>query len=452
MPNLDNSAFERQLHDKVKDYESEYSADAWKNMQEKLDETKEPFFGSGFKKTAIIVSAMILLLSLSFLTGYEFRKADVKNSGSTLTKTSLGYQPAVIPNDNQVVKNTPDQKSHTNLPAKGNIMTNRKRGASVAEELMGQSTSDNAAATQQVIKDHNGSIAKPNDIKTNTPVLSQSKENSEIKKSAGESVITKSEDKTVNKSESKLTEKVVSSKRGRYNNVNDPLLFVKRTISFGVYGGENWNMAFDHHLYLTNSSLDGTFGAFINFPLSPRFSIQSGLGYAMVSNKVLIKSDTTVFKNDIIGKVYQVNENSTVQMEYLNLPIVLKYRINHKFRILAGVEVSYAFSAPVHSYSQNYKKDSSKNYRPTNQADSLAPLRNKISNFNSDINRFNLAMQIGFDWNMSKSLDLSLSYFGGLTNILKNSSGYIQTYGNNNYGNIQLRLGFKLFSKEFHED
>jgi len=455
MPVLDNNAFDKQLDDKLQDHETEYSVAAWENMQAKLDTVEKPLFGSGFKRSVIIGSILMLLLSVSFLIGYEFSKHDNAITQRGFINSKSGNQGTII------VKNQselPSQNEKLYASNKNEPVIPRTRNTSLAGIIT--NTNETAAGAQftpvnpiahqkQPVKvDNHGSVPQTGHNTNSDQITNNANSTSGMVKTNLDSTTSAK----IVKATDKKVKKMTTFKLPKASDIIGSKQANNGTISFGLYVGENWNMAFDSHLFSASYSLDGTFGAFINFPVTNKLSIQSGLGYGMVPNKFLIKSDTSIINNDIQGKIYQVTQNTTYTIGYLRVPIILKYRLDHRFKVLAGVQISYALSAPVYTNTTNYKKDSFNNYHSTTPIDSLAPAGFQTSNISSNINRFGLEWQAGLEWNISKSFDLSLSYFSGITKVMKNQNGYAFAVGNSAYSNLQLRLGFKLFHKKFHED
>ncbi len=453
----DNYNFDDIISGKVKDHETEFSDDAWKNMQAKLDhsERKSPKVKMG--RRAILVLLLLITLSTAFVAGYLYRnsstvsvtsvvsikKADVKKEeGSVSTKHDPDNGMVLSSNENKAADHV--QLASISKSSTLKIATSNSGGRNSSTNLLirvdQNNISDGALGKKSIPADKytdNGKNANLNSesenksLKTRTDSLAKP---AELKK--------------------ELQIAALKPKTEKYIEPDEKLPLAKHPISFGPYFGIDYDMTYSLTNGTSSQSSGYSVGAFINFPINDKISIQSGLGYNMISNLILLRSDTVIQQNDIQGKVYQVTDKSTWDIEYLNLPIIFKYKISPKFRVLIGPQISYALTAPVYTNTLNYKKDQNGNYTLVNPADTslFSRYTTNTSNFNSDISRFNLQLQTGLQWNMSKSFDLSLMYYIGLTNTLKNKDNYIFTVGNENNTRLQLRIGYKLFHKKFYED
>lgn len=458
---MDNNTFESQLNDKLKDHESEYSTDAWKDMQAKLDNAKKPF-GSGIKRSGTVLALLILLLSVSCLTAYEFSHKSSKNDAGSIqpNKSQLVYKPNKgasnsIVKTQQIGLASIDQKPGVE-PYKAHIFKSTQRRIILSDNEF-PSTVSNAAGSNNLVRNQSLEIAENQ----------AQPANKEISEQKGATVLTHEKEplSTIISSDSAY----INSKPIIANNIpkkepvlkSDPLIDSfqrgfgkKRAVSFGLYVGFDMDMTSNSQGSLSTG--DYNCGLFINYPLTDKLSIQTGLGYKGVTDKVLVKSDTLLIKNDIQGYVYQVTQYSSYYIGYLHLPIILKYSISPKFKICFGPDISYGLTAPLWSLVNNFKKNSSGHYQYANPADSLvigSPFGgNYVTNYNPDINRFSLGVQLGIQWNMSKSFDLSLLYSRELTNVLKTENQYIETEGNINNNALELRLSYKLFHKRFPEN
>jgi hypothetical protein len=430
----DNNTFKNLISDKLKDHEFNYSDAAWKKMQQKLEKEEKPVFASSFNKILKIFSIAVLLISVSFFTGYQFIKTAHQAGNLQNNRKS-----------NQDISPTEGAKQFKSDPYKMDERT-------VTDHLPNDFVADNNPL--KVLYKHkliqhktdlvsgNGDISDPVLPMPGNDIGSQP----HLKIVGIISTITDSDSSKIrivsgiSSTKPLIPEKSAPGPKNKTANE-----FTKRTISFGPFIGYNATAGRYHGANYLDIT-PGCIGAFINIPLSEKISIQSGLTYNLNVPKWIVRSDTSLVMNDARGKVYRVTETTTEGLAYFQLPLLIKYKLNDHFRVMGGIQFSWLNGISSVGYKNDFQKDSLGHYKLLGPSDSLA-----YFNYNTDIRKLSIEMPLGLQWNISRSFDLSLIYYLGLNNVLKTNYHYIETQGNSN-SLLQIRLGYKLFSKKYHEE
>jgi hypothetical protein len=447
MSKLDTNAFENLLNQKVKDHEFEYSDTAWANMQEKLDGEKKPFINFKFNKSMKTLLLLLLLLSASFLAGYQFlkfnsnRSVSVANETKGTTGLKNGGLADISENKNTTTNQTISPFSKSNVPA---TRQSGIAGFSIKKSpFIGDDKYLASAKNDKQKPDYFSGTAKSGDATTTgTTEANKNITASQLKETSLDSSGSTAKQKPAIRSIAKITKE-----NPKITDIADPATKDpnNRTISFGPYFGIDYTSSTKSSQ--TYAYLGFSLGAFINFPLTDRFSIQSGLGYTN-AYRDFQKYDTVITNTDARGAIAHVTYLQTNGLWFFKLPVILKYKINNKFKAMAGIQVSYAAYNWSSQFTYDCQKDSSGRFVPPTGSIDGTGLFNK----NNDLNKFFVEIPLGLQWNMSKSFDLSALCFIGLTDGLKTTAHYKTTWGNTNDVTLELKLGYKLFHKRFHED
>jgi len=175
-------------------------------------------------------------------------------------------------------------------------------------------------------------------------------------------------------------------------------------LEFGLQGGVNYsNMS-----GLESSEANGTFnlGFYFDIKLKEHLSIYTGV---MVKQNVgagnLSDADIAFLKGTLF-----TDEGTYDQVtEFFYIPILLRYKFNNNFFLEAGPQIGYQRDAYVKftSKSDNRKSD--------------------IRDYNDDLfNRFEIGMAGGIGYKFEKGIGLTimLKYYQGMTEAMKDFSGY----------------------------
>ena len=443
-------SFEDAIRNKVIDHETAYSDDAWIKMEQML-ETKKKLIGLfRFNKFIRILYPTLLVLFVSSLVGYDVWKSAPGLSGDPVRNQKSGQQ---IEKESILKKTVTTEKNKVIADAKTDVSIFEGNGISIKHE--GHSL---IRSTYFANSDHqlpkglsNNAIAGNN---TSLGVQYESNSNKNLNGlDKNQKAVPIEKTNPGSQGDSNQSKKIavipkpkttITNIQKPANNINDKKGFSFRPVSFGIFLGFDFLFTFNQNSSSFQFNGPSSLGAFVNFPFSDNFSIQSGLSYSEIA-KDLWRNDTTYVSNDSRGPMAQITQTYTQAIDYIQLPILLKYKLSKKFLVTGGVQVSYAFGIYGGKYISDQKIDSLRIISPKYADSSYKSLTFKDV---PEINRFSLEIPIGIQWNISHSIDLSVMYFLGVTNILKSQYHYLNTQGNNN-NLLQLRLSYKLFHKKF---
>ena len=157
---------------------------------------------------------------------------------------------------------------------------------------------------------------------------------------------------------------------------------------FGVKGGLN----------MSNNSAQGSssitsfhLGGFAQFAINDKFTVQPELLYSAQGAKV---------------------GSSTLNLNYINIPVMAKYKVADAFSIEAGPQIGFLMSAKVESV--DYKEF---------------------------CNSTDFGFNLGAGYDLNETMSLGLRYTMGLTDVNKEVAG--RTVDSKN-SNIQLSFGYKF--------
>ncbi|MEK6481780.1 porin family protein [Catalinimonas sp. 4WD22] len=181
-------------------------------------------------------------------------------------------------------------------------------------------------------------------------------------------------------------------------------------VKFGLKAGAMWSniatIAPDSLSGLGPEKLSYLVGGFMNIPINAKFSVQPELLYANKGWKNFYR-------------------------HYINLPLMLQYKITDRLKIEAGPEVGYLLGATSGSMFSNFY--------------------NRTHNYTSD---FDLAINIGASYDLTDRLNIGLRYNHGVLDSYKfetsrfsfsdtNLADFFSDYNIQNR-TLQLSVGWKL--------
>ncbi|HMK27422.1 MAG TPA: OmpA family protein [Chitinophagaceae bacterium] len=182
------------------------------------------------------------------------------------------------------------------------------------------------------------------------------------------------------------------------------------TVSGGVLGAVNFTDFMvrepdggSHGSIDYNTKTGWALGAWVNFPVSDRFSIEPQLMYSV--HRYVTSSTSTVLIRD--GKI-----------GYVALPVLLKFHFGNHFALTAGPQVDF-----------------------------LSSVKNNSGSFaqKSDFNKAGFSGFAGFEVMPHSRLTFFGRYVHGFSNMSKIDDGTVPKYKNQN---IQLGLKLRLFGKK----
>jgi hypothetical protein len=153
-------------------------------------------------------------------------------------------------------------------------------------------------------------------------------------------------------------------------------------------------------------------GGFVEIKISEKFAIQPELLYSTQGAK-------SEFQEDFEGTLVKVSE--TLNLGYLNIPIMAKYYVSEKFNIQAGPQIGLNLSAKAKA-----------------EASFDGVSFSETVDIKDEVEALDLGFNFGLGYNISEKLFLEGRYNIGLSNISKDSEFKAQN------GVFQLSVGYRF--------
>ena len=170
----------------------------------------------------------------------------------------------------------------------------------------------------------------------------------------------------------------------------------------------------------TGLRMGGYIGSFIEYHITERIAIEGGFTYSYQgANFKTGKHTTTDTKNGntIREETYNFNKGIHIVFNQLNLPTWLKYNFTSSLQAKTGIILGYLLSSNV--------KNSNDSYSP------------------KPINRLDVGLGIGGEYNFSSGLFIDTNFTLGLTELkVKNSNNYTDPSFENRV--FQIGVGYKF--------
>ncbi|MFN3755895.1 MAG: porin family protein [Flavobacterium sp.] len=204
--------------------------------------------------------------------------------------------------------------------------------------------------------------------------------------------------------------------------MNKILLTVATILTFGVATAQD--LSFGAKAGLNMSTLTGDVedvksifgfhvGGFVEFKISEKFSLQPELLYSTQGAKA-------EYSENFDG--FNVKISETVNLGYLNIPIMAKYYVSEKFNIQAGPQIGLNLSAKAKS-----------------EASFGGESFSETEDIKEDIEALDFGLNFGLGYNISEKIFIEGRYNLGLSNIIKDSGD--EKVKN---GVFQLSLGYRF--------
>lgn len=190
-----------------------------------------------------------------------------------------------------------------------------------------------------------------------------------------------------------------------------------KEIRFGVKAGLNL-------ANLTNDE-DGKvrpsfhIGAVAEFAIGDKFSIQPELLYSRQGSKASVSH--TIEDGDVVMKF---DADGTLKLDYINIPVLAKYKINDSFSILGGLQVGFLVQAEVEVDVQAYGVNV-----------------NTKQDFKSEVNSVDFGLNIGVGYELPVGVFFEARHNFGITNVNKETGKDIVNSQNSVF---QLSVGYKF--------
>ncbi|WP_353148814.1 porin family protein [Flavobacterium sp.] len=214
-------------------------------------------------------------------------------------------------------------------------------------------------------------------------------------------------------------------------------------IKFGAKVGLNLsNLSGDYPTGIDehNSKIGFHIGGFAEYEINDKFIIQPELLFSTQGN-------TYGYKDYYGGGSYYDGADYNLKLNYLNLPIILKYKIIEKLSIDFGPQIGYLMSAKTKIDVTEDSRDPSQNYSVE-----IDMLNDGIYNFGGTIvqgkasaNRFDFSLNIGTSYDITEKIFIQGRYNLGLSTVDKNSTnGESINSWNMKNGVFQLSAGYRF--------
>lgn len=185
--------------------------------------------------------------------------------------------------------------------------------------------------------------------------------------------------------------------------------------NFGLKGGVNLASISGDETDEVDGLTSFHAGVLAEILVSERFSIQPELIYSIQGAKA-------EYSETFQGEIFE--ENYTMNLNYVNLPILFKYYITENLSIEAGPQVGYLISAD-------------NEYEWTEYGETGSETEDNLEY----MNRIDLAAAAGLSYKFDFGVFLSARYNAGLSNIYDSED--FSDYSNQN-SVIQFSIGFML--------
>ncbi len=220
-----------------------------------------------------------------------------------------------------------------------------------------------------------------------------------------------------------------------------------QNVKFGVKGGlnvSNLPMNYPSNEFVnieSNRNFGYHLGGFLEYKIKEKFYIQPELLLSLQGNEIVQSFSTPSFGG------YWATLSIYSRLYYLNMPIMLKYKVNEKFYIELGPQIGYIISANA-----DYKYEDSDSPKVNSMVninlleDGKYRFLEDTVDFKSTINRFDLGLNVGFSYDISKNIFIQGRYNFGLSKVneeQRDEEGSIISYQAKN-SVLQFSLGYKF--------
>ena len=175
---------------------------------------------------------------------------------------------------------------------------------------------------------------------------------------------------------------------------------------FGIKGGMNVSSISDDGFDDSKSKVGFYGGLFMNAPLAESFSIQPEVIYNNLGAKVDAGS----------------NSSSTLNLDYISVPVMFQYNATPQFYLEAGPEFGFLVNSSAKLTVGN---------------------NSNTTNIDTDyFNKFNMGIGLGAGFNITNKLGINARYVAGLNDVTDNDKW--GSDANNKNNNFQVGLAYKF--------
>ena len=178
---------------------------------------------------------------------------------------------------------------------------------------------------------------------------------------------------------------------------------------FGVKGGMNVSsLSDDATLSDQESKIGFNAGVFMNAPIAENFSIQPEVLY-----------------NNLGAKLTEDSETSTLNLDYVTVPVMFQYNATPNFYLEAGPEFGFLVNSKVKSDNEFTEAIGNEIYKKDN------------------MNSFNFGLGLGAGYYFTPNIGITARYVAGFTDVTKENSD-VTTNAKNRNNTFQAGLAFKF--------
>lgn len=206
----------------------------------------------------------------------------------------------------------------------------------------------------------------------------------------------------------------------------------KLPVKFGIKAGGNAASFSEQKLSINNQKIGFHAGAFVNIPLSQKFSLQPEVLYNQLGARSVISStDVTIESTNI-----KTQHEYKASLNYISVPLMLQMKPSQNFYIEAGPEFSYFL---------NGKTTGDRTITTTTGGTTTTQTESHSDEFNKDnIKKFNVGLGLGLGYDFTPNLGINARYVNSLTHIANNSGIAEQDKNINTNRVFQLGLNYKF--------
>ena len=189
-----------------------------------------------------------------------------------------------------------------------------------------------------------------------------------------------------------------------------------------------------------NAKIGFNIGGFAEYEINDKFTLQPELLFSTQGN-------TYGFKTYYGGGTYYDGAEFNLKLNYLNLPIILKYKIIEKLSIDFGPQIGYLMSAKTKIDVTEDSRDPSQNYSV--EIDILNDGKYNVGGTTiqskASANRLDFSLNLGTSYDITEKIFLQGRYNFGLSTVDKNSTNGASTNSWNMKNSVfQLSAGYRF--------
>ncbi len=220
--------------------------------------------------------------------------------------------------------------------------------------------------------------------------------------------------------------------------------FSQESVKYGLKAGLNLSsLVGEYPAGLTHKSQGGFHaGVTAEYDLKGKFSL---VGELLVSTQGGVSEYQKNYFNSFMGNYYE-KQTQTINVTYLNLPVLVKYHITEKFSVEAGPQIGYAVSAKSKlEYVDSTDPSNNETITLNMLEDGTFTSGGVVYSHKKGINRMDFGFNIGTTYELSDRIFVQGRYNRGISNVDANSTSGSDTSSWNIKNSVfQLSVGYKF--------